>query len=246
MGRRGVSPDAARTIVRTRNAVIAALMVAHGEADGMICGAIGRYHRTVIDTIEVLGLQPGVEMPAAMSAMVLPQGTVFLCDTHVLHDPDARQIARMTMWAAEVMRRFGVVPRAALLSHSNFGSRDTPSARKMREALAMIRAQAPDLEVDGEMTAEVALSQDMRNRFLPDSPLKGAANLLIMPTLDAANIALNLLRELGQGQRVGPMLLGMARPAHVLDPSTTVRGIVNMTAICVVDAQAAGVPAAAG
>jgi malate dehydrogenase (oxaloacetate-decarboxylating)(NADP+) len=244
MGRRGVSPDDARTIVRTRNPVIAALMVAQGDADGMICGAIGRYHRTVIDAIEVLGLQQGVEMPAAMSAMVLPQGTIFLCDTHVLHDPDARQIARMTLWAAEVMPRFGVVPRAALLSHSNFGSRDTPSARKMREALAMIRAQAPDLEVDGEMTAEVALSQDLRNRFLPDSPLKGDANLLIMPTLDAANIALNLLREMGQGQRVGPILLGMAKPAHVLDPSTTVRGIVNMIAICVVDAQAAGAKAA--
>jgi malate dehydrogenase (oxaloacetate-decarboxylating)(NADP+) len=225
--------------VRTRNAVIAALMVAQGEADGLICGAIGRYHRVLIDAIDVLGLKPGVEQAAALSAMVLSGGTVFLCDTHVHVDPDARQIARMTMWAAEVMRRFGIVPRAALLSHTNFGGRDTPSARKMREALALIRAQAPDLEVDGEMTAEVALSQELRNRFLPDSPLKGAANLLIMPTLDAANIALNLLREMGQGQRVGPILLGMAKPAHVLDPSTTVRGIVNMTAICVVDAQVA-------
>src|SRR5262249_12921651 len=149
MGRRGVSPDDARTIVRTRNAVIAALMVAQGEADGLICGAIGRYHRVLIDAIDVLGLKPGVEQAAALSGMVLPGGTVFLCDTHVHVDPDARQIARMTVWAAEVMRRFGIVPRAALLSHTNFGGRDTPSARKMREALALIRAQAPELEVDG-------------------------------------------------------------------------------------------------
>ncbi len=239
MGRRGVSVDAARTIVRTRNTVIGALMVAQGEADGLICGGIGRYHRVLMDAIDVLGLKPGVELPAALTAMVLPRGTVFLCDTHVHADPDAHQIAAMTVWAAEVVRRFGIVPHTALLSSSNFGSRDIPSARKMREALALIRAKAPDLEVDGEMTAEVALSEEGRARVIQDSPLKGAANLLIMPTLDAANIALNLLREMGQGQRVGPMLLGMAKPVHVLDPSTTVRGIVNMTAICAVDAMAA-------
>ncbi|MBL8838241.1 MAG: NADP-dependent malic enzyme [Alphaproteobacteria bacterium] len=239
MGRRGVSVDAARTIVRTRNTVIGALMVAQGEADGLICGGIGRYHRVLMDAIDVLGLKPGVELPAALTAMVLPRGTIFLCDTHVHADPDAHQIAAMTVWAAEVIRRFGIVPHVALLSSSNFGSRDIPSARKMREALALIRAKAPDLEVDGEMTAEVALSEESRARFMQDSPLKGAANLLIMPTLDAANIALNLLREMGQGQRVGPMLLGMAKPVHVLDPSTTVRGIVNMTTICAVDAMAA-------
>ncbi len=239
MGRRGVSVDAARMIVRTRNTVIGALMLAQGEADGLICGGIGRYHRVLIDAIDVVGLKPGVELPAALTAIVLPRGTVFLCDTHVHADPDARQIAAMTVWAAEVIRRFGIVPHVALLSSSNFGSRDVPSARKMRDALALVRSVAPDLEVDGEMTAEVALSEENRVRFMQDSPLKGAANLLIMPTLDAANIALNLLREMGQGQRVGPMLLGMAKPVHVLDPSTTVRGIVNMAAIAAVDAIAA-------
>jgi malate dehydrogenase (oxaloacetate-decarboxylating)(NADP+) len=236
-GRRGVTPDAARTIVRTRNTVIAALMVAQGEADGMICGLIGLWHRVLRDVVEVIGMLPGVENPMALSALTLAGGTTFVCDTHVDPDPTAAEIAAMTVRAAEVMRRFGIPAKAALLSHSSFGSADSPTATKMREALAILRRAAPALEVDGEMSAEAALSPPVRERLAPDSTLKGAANLLVMPTLDAANIAFGMLRELGHGQKVGPMLLGLAAPAHVLDNSTTVRGVVNMTAICAVEAQ---------
>jgi malate dehydrogenase (oxaloacetate-decarboxylating)(NADP+) len=236
LGRRGVTVDAARTIVRTRDTVIAALMVAQGEAEGMICGLIGRWHRQIQDVLEVIGLAPGVEAPAALSGIVLPRGTFFIGDTHAQHDPDAEAIARMTLRAAEAVRSFGLKPQAALLSHSNFGSHDSASAEKMRAAARLVRTLAPDLECDGELSAEAALVEEVRQRSFADSPLKGTANLLIMPNLDAAHIALGLLRELGPGQRVGPILLGMARPAHVLDESATVRGIINMTAICAVDA----------
>ncbi len=237
LGRRGVTPDAARTIVRTRNTVIASLMLAQGEADGMICGLIGLWNRVLRDVVEVIGLQPEVENPLAVSALTMPAGTIFVCDTHVDPDPRAEEIAAMTVRAAEVMRRFGIRAKAALLSHSSFGAADSAGAVKMRRALAILREIAPGLEVDGEMTAEAALSAPVRARLAPDSTLKGTANLLVMPTLEAANIAFGMLRELGQGQKVGPMLLGLARPAHVLDSTTTVRGIVNMTAICAVEAQ---------
>ncbi len=237
MGRRGVTPDAARTIVRTRNTVIAALMVRQGEADGMICGLIGRFHRHLQDIIEVVGLRLGVRQPAAVTAMILPRGTLFMCDTHVTPDPAAADIADMTVRAAEVVRRFGLQPKAALLAASNFGSMNSAAAEKMRAALALIAARAPELEIDGEMTAEAALSEEARGRVFPDSRLRGMANLLAMPSLDAANIAAGLLREMGGGQKVGPILLGTAHPAHVLDNSATVRGIVNMAALCVVESQ---------
>jgi malate dehydrogenase (oxaloacetate-decarboxylating)(NADP+) len=236
-GRAGVSPDAARTIVRTRNTVIAALMVRQGEADGMICGTVGKFHRHMADVCDVLGLQQDVMTPAAMTALVLPQSTIFVCDTHVTPDPNPAQIADMTVRAADVVKRFGIKPRAALLSHSNFGSLETESAAKMRRAVSLVIARAPDLEVDGEMDAESALNVEIRNKAIADSRLTGSANLLIMPTLDAANITVNLLKETSQTQRVGPILLGMAYAAHILSPSNTVRGIVNMTAVCVVDAQ---------
>ncbi|HMK67543.1 MAG TPA: phosphate acyltransferase, partial [Stellaceae bacterium] len=164
----------------------------------------------------------------------------FLCDTYVVDDPDAEQIAAMTLRAAEAVRRFRVEPKVALLSHSNFGSADAPSARKMREALLLIRERAPELEVEGEMHADAAISEDVRERIFPNSRLKGSANLLILPTLDAANIAFNALAVLGDGQPVGPLLLGVAKPAHVVTPSVTVRGLLNMTAIAVYDAQAKG------
>jgi malate dehydrogenase (oxaloacetate-decarboxylating)(NADP+) len=237
MGRRGVSPDTARTAVRTRNAVLGALAVRQGEADGLICGLVGRYSRVLADIIDVIGLRPGVEVPAALSALVHARGTVFICDTHVTPDPTPVQIAEMTVRAADVIRHFGIKPKAALLSHSNFGSADTKSARKMRAALERIQAMAPYLEVDGEMTAEAALSQELRGQRILEGRLEGAANLLVMPTLDAANIAFSLLKELGDAQKIGPILLGMNRPAHVLDSSTSVRGIVNIAAFCVVDAQ---------
>jgi len=237
MGRRGVSPDTARTAVRTRNAVLGALAVRQGEADGLICGLVGRYSRVLSDIIDVIGLRPGVEVPAALSALVHARGTVFICDTHVTPDPTPVQIAEMTVRAADVIKHFGIKPKAALLSHSNFGSADTKSARKMRAALERIQAMAPYLEVDGEMTAEAALSQELRGQRILEGRLEGAANLLVMPTLDAANISFSLLKELGDAQKIGPILLGVNKPAHVLDSSATVRGIVNIAAFCVVDAQ---------
>ena len=203
----------------------------------MICGTVGKFHRQMGDVCDVLGLQQDVMTPAAMTALVLQQSTIFVCDTHVTPDPNPAQIADMTVRAAEVVKRFGIKPRAALLSHSNFGSLETESAAKMRRAVSLVIARAPDLEVDGEMDAESALNVEIRAKAIADSRLTGPANLLIMPTLDAANITVNLLKETSQTQRVGPILLGMAYAAHILSPSNTVRGIVNMTAVCVVDAQ---------
>jgi malate dehydrogenase (oxaloacetate-decarboxylating)(NADP+) len=237
LGRKGVSVDVARTIVRTRNTVIAALMVAQGEADGMICGLIGRWHRVLQDVVDVIGLKPGVDSPAALTALIMQRGTIFVCDTHVQPDPSAAEIAAMTVAAADAMRRFGMRARAALLSHSTYGSFDTASSVKLRAALERIRALDPDLEVDGEMSAEAAFEDELRHKAFQGTTLRGPANLLVMPTLDAAHIAFGLLRGLGGGQNVGPILLGMAAPVHVLDNSATVRGIVNMTALCAVEAQ---------
>ncbi|MDZ4735649.1 MAG: NADP-dependent malic enzyme [Rhodospirillaceae bacterium] len=240
MERRGVSPDYAKTIVRTRNAVIAALMVRRNEADALICGTVGRYRRQLNHILDVIGLAPGMTHAFALNALVLPTGNFFICDTQVTSDPTAEQIADMTIQAAREVQRFGIAPKAALLSHSSFGTADSASASKMRQALALIRARWPDLEVEGEMHGDAAISEAIRERMFPNSRLKGQANLLIMPNLDAAHIAFNLLKAVGAGQSVGPMLIGPARPAHVVVPSITVRGIVNMSAIAVVDAQAAG------
>ena len=187
----------------------------------------------------LIGLRAGVRHYSAMNAIILPARTVFICDTDVTHDPDAEHIAEMTLLAAEEMRRFRVVPKVALLSASNFGSVDMPSARKMRAALALITERAPDLQVEGEMHGDAALSEEIRMRVFPRARLRGEANLLVMPTLDAANISFNLLKTAaGGGVTVGPMLLGAARPAHILTPSATVRRIVNMTALAVADANA--------
>ncbi|MEX2297264.1 MAG: NADP-dependent malic enzyme [Dongiaceae bacterium] len=240
MERRGVSPDYAKTIVRTRNTVIAALMVRRNEADALICGTVGRYRRQLNHILDVIGLAPGMTQAFALNALVLPTGNFFICDTQVTADPTAEQIADMTIQAAREVQRFGIVPKAALLSHSSFGTADSPSALKMRQALALVRERWPDLEVEGEMHGDAAISEAMRERMFPNSRLKGQANLLVMPNLDAAHISFNLLKAIGVGQSVGPMLIGPARPAHVVVPSITVRGIVNMSAIAVVDAQAAG------
>jgi malate dehydrogenase (oxaloacetate-decarboxylating)(NADP+) len=237
MERKGVSPDFARALVRTRATVIAALMVQRGEADALLCGAIGQYHRHLRHLVDILGLVPGASAPAALSALILQKGIYFLCDTHVVDEPTAEQVVEMTLRAADAIRHFGMEPKVALLSQSNFGSADTPSARKMRQALALLRQRAPTLEVEGEMHADAALSEDIRRRIFPNALLKGAANLLVMPNLDAANITLNTVRMLGDAQSVGPILLGMNGAAHVVTPSITVRGLLNMTAIAVYDAQ---------
>jgi malate dehydrogenase (oxaloacetate-decarboxylating)(NADP+) len=237
MERRGTSPDFARQIVRTRSSVIAALMVRRGEADGMLCGTIGQFDRHLRHVLNVLGRDPQAHQVAALNLLILSRGTYFIVDTHVTPEPSAVEIAEMTIMAAREVRRFGIEPKVALLSHSNFGSADTATAQRMREALAIVQQKAPDLEVEGEMHGDSAVSEEIRNRIFPNARLKGSANLLVMPTLDAANIAFNLLKTLGDGLSVGPMLLGLAHPAHILTPSVTVRGIVNMTALCVVDAQ---------
>jgi len=237
--RKGVSPQYAKIEMRRRHTLIGAMMIYKGEADGMLCGTFGTHDLHLHYVAQVIGLRPGVRHFAAMNALVLPKRTVFICDTYVTPDPTPEHIAEMTVLAAEEVRRFGIAPKVALLSASNFGSVDLPSARKMQKALAILNELAPELEVDGEMHGDAALSQEIRLHEFPDSRLKGEANLLIMPTLDAANIAFNLLKTAaGDGVTIGPILLGAGRAVHILTPSASVRRIVNMTALAVVDANA--------
>ncbi|GGG25858.1 NADP-dependent malic enzyme [Chelatococcus composti] len=238
-GRKGITPDAAKTLVRTNTTVIAAIAVVRGDADAMLCGLEGRFQSRLKHIRDIIGLAPGVGEFSAMSLVISSKGHYFLADTHVRPDPSAEEIAEMTMLCAEHVARFGIEPHIALLSHSDFGSADTRSAIKMREALALLRDRAPHLEVDGEMQADTAISQEIRDRKLPSSRLKGEANVLIMPNLDAANIAFQFTKVLADALPVGPILLGPAKPAHVLTPTVTARGIVNMTAVAVVEAQAA-------
>jgi len=238
-GRKGITPDAAKTLVRTNTTVIAAIAVVRGDADAMLCGLEGRFQSRLKHIRDIIGLAPGVREFSAMSLVISSKGHYFLADTHVRPDPSAEEIAEMTMLCAEHVARFGIEPHIALLSHSDFGSADTRSAIKMREALALLRDRAPHLEVDGEMQADTAISQEIRDRKLPSSRLKGEANVLIMPNLDAANIAFQFTKVLADALPVGPILLGPAKPAHVLTPTVTARGIVNMTAVAVVEAQAA-------
>jgi malate dehydrogenase (oxaloacetate-decarboxylating)(NADP+) len=235
--RKGVSPDYARTVVRTRNTVIGSLLVRLGDADALLCGAVGQYHRHLRHVVDIIGLEPGVTTPAALSAVVLPKGTTFICDTYVNREPTAEQLCGMTIRAAEAVRHFGIEPKVALLSHSTFGSSDAASAAKMRQVLRLLAEAAPELEVEGEMPGDAAMMEEVRSRMFPNSRLTGAANLLIMPTLDAANIAFTLLIGLADGLAIGPILLGVNRPAHIVTPSVTVRGLLNMAAVAVYDAQ---------
>ena len=237
-GREGVTPTIARGMVRKHNTLIGALLLRRGDADALLCGLTSRYDHQLQYIQDVIGLKPGIHTFAAMNVLMLPAQTLFICDTHVNEDPDAEQVAEMTIQAAEEMRKFGITPRIALVSHSNYGSRPTASSRKMAQARKLIAERAPQLEVDGEMHADAALSETIRRASFPDTTLKGSANLLITPNLDTGNVTYNLLKMTGShGVAMGPILLGAARPVHILTTSSTVRRVVNMTALAVVNAQ---------
>jgi len=232
--------------MRRRATLIGSMMIHFGEADGLICGTFGTHHLHLNYVDQVIGRMPGVRNYYALNVVMLPKRTVFIGDTYVHYDPTADQIAEMAALAADKIRQFGITPKAALVSHSSFGSNDTPTAVKMRQALALIEQHAPDLEVEGEMHGDAAISEEVRMPIFPNSRLKGEANLLLMPTLDAANISFNLLKTAaGDGVTIGPILLGAAKPVHILTPSATVRRLVNMTALTVMDASAARRKAAA-
>jgi malate dehydrogenase (oxaloacetate-decarboxylating)(NADP+) len=245
--RKGVTIPMAKIEMRRRLTLIGAMMLKNGYVDGMLCGTFGttQAHLHYID--QVIGPRPGgsalteqdVQVYACMNGLMLPNRQVFLVDTHVNADPTPEELAEITAMAAEEMKRFGIEPKAALLSHSNFGSSDLPSAVKMRHTLQLLREQAPWLEVDGEMHGDLALDGAARQSMMPFSTLQGDANLLVFPTIDAANIAYNLLKTAaGGGIAIGPVLLGAAQPVHILTPSATVRRIVNMTALTVADINA--------
>jgi malate dehydrogenase (oxaloacetate-decarboxylating)(NADP+) len=237
MERKGVSPSFAKLEMRRRNTLIGATLLSKGMVDGLICGTISKVstHLKYID--EVIGFEKGANVYGAMSGLILPGRQVFLVDTHVNVDPTAEQLAEITLMAASEMRKLGMTPKVALLSHSNFGSSDAPSAVKMRQVLSILQARAPELEVDGEMHGDCALDPEIRAGAVTTSPLEGAANLLVLPNIDAANISYNLLKTAaGNGIAIGPLLLGVAKPVHILTPAATVRRIVNVTALTVVEA----------
>ncbi len=235
-GRRGITPEAARAAVRTSPTVIAAVALRRGEADAMICGLEGRFRAKLRHIRDIIGLAPGMRELAAMSLMITSRGVVFLTDTHVQAEPSAEAIADTVLMCAAHVARFGIIPKVALVAHSDFGDFDTPVSVKMRRALTMIQERAPELEIDGEMQADTALIEAVRQRKLPSSPLKGEANLLVMPDLTSANVAYQVLKVFGDALPVGPILLGTAMPAHILTGSVTSRGVMNMTAIAVAEA----------
>jgi len=230
--RKGTGIEYAKREMRRKTTLIGAMLLRHNHADGMVCGTFGKHSQHLRYVDIAIGRRAGIDNFYAMNMLVLPSRTLFICDTHVNYDPTAEQIAEMTLLAAEEVRRFGLVPKVALLSHSSFGAEDTPTAIKMRRALVILQEVAPKLEVEGEMHGDAALSEEIRHQVFPKSQLTGQANLLIMPTLDAANIAFNLLKTAaGDGLTVGPLLLGAARPVHILTPTATVRRIVNVAAL---------------
>ncbi|MGB5832090.1 MAG: NADP-dependent malic enzyme [Thiohalocapsa sp.] len=235
--RRGYTPAGTREHLRTNNTALSATLLRTGEADALICGAVGRY-RSHLEQIEMItGYAQGIRHLAAMSAVVMHEGTLFIADTQVQVDPSAEEIAEITLLCADEVRRFGIEPKVALLSHSNFGTHDDPAAKKMHDAVRLIRRAEPELEVEGEMRADLALSRRIRTERFPDSLLDGRANLLIMPNQGAANIAFNLLNVLSGETSIGPLLLGAAKSAHIVTPGATVRGLLNMTALAAVQAQ---------
>jgi malate dehydrogenase (oxaloacetate-decarboxylating)(NADP+) len=238
-GRDGVTPEMAKAALRRSNTLIGTMLMHMGDADAMLCGTVGRFEHHLDHVRDVIGLASGATVLATVNALMLDKFTLFVTDTYVNDDPTAEQLVEITLLAAEEVRRFGLQPKVAMLSHSMFGSSNKPSARKMRAAHDLIAAAAPDLELEGEMQGDAALSEDVRRLFLPGTVLTGSANLLVMPNLDAANIAFNLLKITGgQGVTVGPILLGTAKPVHILTPAATSRRIVNMTAVAVMGANA--------
>ncbi|MBU6488102.1 MAG: NADP-dependent malic enzyme, partial [Burkholderiales bacterium] len=240
MARKGISQQLAKVEMRRRTTLIGSMLVKKGEADGMICGTISTTHRHLHFINQVIGKREGCTVFGAMNGLVLPGRQIFIVDTHVNVDPTPAELAEITLMAAEEVRRFGIEPKVALLSHSNFGTSNAPSAQKMRDTLALIKERAPDLQVDGEMHGDVALDPELRREVLPESTLEGEANLLVLPNIDAANIAYNLLKTAaGNNIAIGPILLGAAKPVHVLTESATVRRIVNMAALLVADVSAA-------
>lgn len=237
MSRKGISPDTAKKIIRTSSSAIAAVMVHKGHADAMICGTVGRYRKHLRTVRDVIGLREGATTLAALNVLILSKGTYFVSDAYVNSHPSAEQISETAILAAEEVERFGLEPKIALLSHSEFGSQEgNAEVTKMQVATRLIKEKAPHLNIDGEMNADSALCEEIRNIVFPDSDLKGDANLLIMPSLDAANISFNMLKVLGDGIVVGPLLMGAAKPAHILTPSVTSRGIVNVAALASVAA----------
>ena len=240
MKRRGVSQEQAKRRVIGNSTLIGALMVKRGEADALICGTYGAYKQHFGIVEDILGYAREDKVAAAMNALILPNGNIFIADTYVNENPDAEELAAITEMAAEAVKRFGIAPKVALLSNSSFGALNNPAASKMRDALALVQARHPALEIDGEMQGDAALVEAIRSQAMPDSPLKGAANLLIMPNVEAANISYNLLRvSASDGVTIGPILMGMAKPVHILTPISSVRRIVNMVALAAVDAQTA-------
>ncbi|MGT2475685.1 NADP-dependent malic enzyme [Paraburkholderia terrae] len=239
MSRKGFTEQMAKLEMRRRTTLIGAMLVKRGEADGMICGMVSTTHRHLHFIDQVIGKKKGCNVYAAMNALVLPGRQIFLVDTHVNVDPTAEELAEITIMAAEEVRRFGIEPKIALLSHSNFGTSNAPSAKKMRDVLAILQERAPQLQVDGEMHGSLALDHTLRREAMPDSTLEGDANLLVLPNIDAANISYNLLKTAaGDNVAIGSILLGAAQPVHVLPASATVRRIVNMTAVLVADVMA--------
>ena len=236
-GRRGVTPDAARTVVRTNNTVIAALAVTRGEADAMLCGVEGRYMSHLRHVREIIGFSPGISDYAALALLITSKGAFFIADTQVRPNPTAEELAEIASLAAVHVQRFNIKPKIAFVSHSDFGSYDTESSRKMRRATQLLKEKHPEIEADGEMQGDTALSTTARKMVLPHSKLEGEANIMIMPTLDTANVAYQMIKSLADALPVGPILVGPAHPAHILTPSVTARGILNMTAVAVVEAQ---------
>jgi len=235
--RRGVSPAAAKNLVRSRPTLIASLMVERGEADALICGLVGRFHKKLGYMRSVIGLDPGVQCTSAMTGVINDKGAWFFLDTHVQVDPSAEQIAEATLQASYRLKLFGIEPKVALLSHSNFGSHDNPSAAKMRQVWQILKMRAPKLELDGEMQGDSAWDEALRQRMFPNTTLSGRANLFVMPNLDAANITYNMVRVMTDGVAIGPILMGLDKSAHILTPTSSARRVVNMTAVAAVDAQ---------